>query len=93
MSALAAESGSPENTDRDEIVRVWEEPDAPEGGKVEIIEGVVTVPPPPSEEHNGTAELVQRRLYTAIPDDWGIYQTLGRCPHRSSWSSTLAFSH
>ncbi|MEU6349990.1 Uma2 family endonuclease [Streptomyces sp. NPDC047072] len=81
MSALAAESGVPEGTDWDEIVRVWEETDAPEGSKVEIIEGIVTVPPPPSEEHNDTAELVQRRLYTAIPDDWGVYQTLGlTCP-------------
>lgn len=81
MSALAAESGSPGNTDWDELVRVWEETDAPEGSKVEIIEGIVTVSPPPSEEHNDTAELVQRRLYTAIPDDRGVYQTLGlACP-------------
>ncbi|MFF7274397.1 Uma2 family endonuclease [Streptomyces griseorubiginosus] len=81
MSALAAEPGSPGNTDWDELVRVWEETDAPEGSKVEIVEGIVTVSPPPSEEHNDTAELVQRRLYTAIPDDWGVYQTLGlTCP-------------
>ncbi|MEU0209247.1 Uma2 family endonuclease [Streptomyces canus] len=81
MSALAAEPGSPGNTDWDELVRVWEETDAPEGSKVEIIEGIVTVSPPPSEEHNDTAELVQRRLYTAIPDNWGVYQTLGlTCP-------------
>ncbi|MFF9275300.1 Uma2 family endonuclease [Streptomyces griseosporeus] len=81
MSALAAEPGSFGNTDWDELVRVWEGTDAPEGSKVEIIEGIVTVSPPASEEHNDTAELVQRHLYTAIPDDWGVYQTLGlTCP-------------
>ncbi|GLW44910.1 hypothetical protein Stsp02_05720 [Streptomyces sp. NBRC 14336] len=81
MSALAAEPGVPQGTDWDEIVRVWEETDAPEGSKVEIIEGIVTVSPPPSEEHNDTAELVQRLLYKTIPDDWGVYQTLGlACP-------------
>ena len=41
MSALSAEPES----GWDEIVRIWEETDAPEGSKVEIIEGVVTVPP------------------------------------------------
>lgn len=44
---------------------------------MEIIEGIVTVSPPPSKDHNTTAELLQRRLYTVIPEDWGIYQTLG----------------
>ncbi|MGP4044993.1 Uma2 family endonuclease [Streptomyces sp. 2A115] len=79
MSALSVESEPPGGSDWDEIVRVWEETDAPEGSKVEIIEGVVTVSPPPSEEHNDTAELLQERLYGAIPADcnWGIYQTLG----------------
>ncbi|RZB15145.1 Uma2 family endonuclease [Streptomyces sp. F001] len=77
MSALAAESGAPGDTGWDEIVRVWEETDAPEGSKVEIIEGVVTVPPPPSKDHNTTAALLQRRLYTKIPESWEIYQTLG----------------
>ncbi|GEC09757.1 hypothetical protein SSP24_74120 [Streptomyces spinoverrucosus] len=77
MSALAAESGASEGTGWEEIVRVWEETDAPEGSKVEIIEGVVTVPPPPSKDHNTTAALLQRRLYTVIPETWEIYQTLG----------------
>ncbi|UIX31259.1 Uma2 family endonuclease [Streptomyces sp. GQFP] len=79
MSALSAKPESPRGTGWDEVVRVWEETDAPEGSKVEIIEGIVTVPPPPSEEHNDTAELLQQRLYGSIPADcdWGIYQTLG----------------
>ncbi|MEU9458304.1 Uma2 family endonuclease [Streptomyces sp. NPDC048312] len=63
--------------DWDDLVRIWEETDAPEGCKVEIIEGIVTVSPPPSKDHNTTAALVQRRLYSVIPEDWGIYQTLG----------------
>lgn len=87
MSALSVESESPGGAGWDEIVRVWEETDAPEGSKVEIVEGVVTVPPPLSEEHNDTAELLQERLYGAIPAgcDWGIYQTLGlMCPETGS---------
>ncbi|MGY3058714.1 Uma2 family endonuclease [Streptomyces sp. TE3672] len=63
--------------DWDDLVRIWEETDAPEGCKVEIIEGIVTVSPPPSKDHNTTAALVQRRLYSVIPEDWGIYQRLG----------------
>lgn len=83
MSALSVEPGFPMRAGWDEIVRVWEQTDAPEGSKVEIIEGVVTVSPPPSEEHNDTAELVQERLYGALPSGcgWGVYQTLGlTCP-------------
>ncbi|WP_330434959.1 Uma2 family endonuclease [Streptomyces sp. NBC_00825] len=63
--------------DWDDLVRIWEETDAPEGCKVEIIEGIVTVSPPLSKDHNTTAALVQRRLYSVIPEDWGIYQRLG----------------
>ncbi|MEV6163791.1 Uma2 family endonuclease [Streptomyces sp. NPDC052052] len=62
--------------DWDDLVRIWEETDAPEGCKVEIIEGIVTVSPPPSNDHSLTAALLQRRLYSVIPEDWGIYQTL-----------------
>ncbi|MCX5311144.1 Uma2 family endonuclease [Streptomyces sp. NBC_00154] len=60
----------------DDLVRIWEETDAPEGCKVEIIEGIVTVSPPPSKDHNLTAALLQRRLYSVIPEDWEIFQTL-----------------
>ncbi|MFI6688178.1 Uma2 family endonuclease [Streptomyces sp. NPDC050485] len=75
MSALTV--GHEPGQGWDDLVRLWEEMDWPEGCKVEIIEGIVTVSPPPSEEHNDTAELLQRRLYSVIPEDWGIYQTLG----------------
>ncbi|NEC22358.1 Uma2 family endonuclease [Streptomyces parvus] len=63
--------------DWDDLVRIWEETDAPEGCKVEIIEEIVTVSPPPSKDHSSTASLLQRPLYTVIPEKWGIYQTLG----------------
>lgn len=77
MSALTVDPAPGFGQDWDDLVRIWEETDAPEGCKVEIIEGIGTVSPPPSKDHNITAELLQRRLYTVIPDDWGIYQTLG----------------
>lgn len=44
---------------------------------MEIIEGIVTVAPPPSNDHKDIADLVQRSLYEVIPKNWGIYQTLG----------------
>lgn len=77
MSALTVEPVPGPGQDWDDLVRIREETDAPEGCKVEIIEEIVTVSPPPSKDHNTTAELLQRRLYTVIPEDWGIYQTLG----------------
>ncbi|WP_338494282.1 Uma2 family endonuclease [Streptomyces sp. SJL17-4] len=61
----------------DELVRFWEESDWPEGSKVEIIDGIIVVTPPPAAPHNRIAEKVHRRLYTVVPDDWGVYQTLG----------------
>jgi Uma2 family endonuclease len=60
----------------DDLVRFWEEMEWPEGSKVEIIEGIVTVSPTPANQHNLIAAAVQRRLYSAIPEDWGIFQTL-----------------
>ncbi|MER5358642.1 Uma2 family endonuclease [Streptomyces sp. NPDC002785] len=77
MSALTVDSVPGNGQGWDDLVRIWEETDAPEGCKVEIIEGIVTVSPPPSKDHNTTAALLQRRLYTVIPEDWEIYQTLG----------------
>ncbi|GGU09947.1 Uma2 family endonuclease [Streptomyces violascens] len=74
MSALTV--GHEPGQGWDDLVRLWEETDAPEGSKVEIIEGVVTLSPTPSIEHNDIADTVQRQLYPVIPTDWGIYQTL-----------------
>lgn len=65
-------------------MRLWEETDAPEGCKVEIIEGIITVAPPPANAHNHIAAKVPRRLLTVIPEDWDVYQTLGTAiPSRS----------
>ncbi|MGW2178999.1 Uma2 family endonuclease [Streptomyces sp. NPDC001732] len=77
MSALTGGPAPDHGRDWDDLVRIREETDAPEGCKVEIIEEIVTVAPPPSNDHNTTAELLQRRLYSVIPEDRGIYQTLG----------------
>ncbi|MFB6939631.1 Uma2 family endonuclease [Streptomyces sp. HUAS 31] len=77
MSALTVDHSSAGGHEWDGLVRIWEETDAPEGCKVEIIEGIVTVAPPPSNAHNDIADLVQRELYQVIPRQWGIYQTLG----------------
>ncbi|WP_328434100.1 Uma2 family endonuclease [Streptomyces sp. NBC_00425] len=60
----------------DDLVRFWEEMEWPEGSKVEIIEGIITVSPAPAYRHNIIAARIQRRLYSVIPDDWGIFQTL-----------------
>ncbi|MFG3252381.1 Uma2 family endonuclease [Streptomyces sp. NPDC048172] len=85
MSALTVDHSASNGHEWDDLVRIWEETDAPEGCKVEIIEGIVTVTPPPDNRHNYIAERIQRRLYSVIPEDWGIYQTLGAAvPSRSS---------
>ncbi|MFB8034955.1 Uma2 family endonuclease [Streptomyces sp. NPDC056004] len=77
MSALTVDPAPGHGQEWDDLVRIWEETDAPEGCKVEIIEGIVTVSPPPSKDHNLTAARLQRRLYSALPEDWEIFQTLG----------------
>ncbi|MEV0301210.1 Uma2 family endonuclease [Streptomyces prasinus] len=74
MSALTV-SQDPEQS-WDDLVRFWEEMEWPEGSKVEIIEGIITVSPAPALRHNVIAERIQRRLYSVIPEDWGVYQTL-----------------
>jgi Uma2 family endonuclease len=74
MSALTV-SQDPEQS-WDDLVRFWEEMEWPEGSKVEIIEGIITVSPAPAYRHNVIAERIQRRLYSVIPEDWGVFQTL-----------------
>ncbi|MEV0281646.1 Uma2 family endonuclease [Streptomyces sp. NPDC050610] len=85
MSALAVDPPPAFGQEWDDIVRMWEETDAPEGCTVEIIEGIVTVSPPPNNRHNFIAHRVHRRLLAALPEDWGVYQTLGAAvPSRNS---------
>ncbi|MEU3461439.1 Uma2 family endonuclease [Streptomyces sp. NPDC006733] len=82
MSALNVEPGEYR---WDGLVRIWEETDVPEGCTAQIIEGIITVTPPPSKAHNIIAAKVQRPLYGVIPDDVGIYQRLGvAIPSRQS---------
>lgn len=77
MSALTVDHTAGNSPEWDDLVRIWEQADAPEGWKVEIIEGIVTMSPPPDSIHNFIAVKVQRRLYSVLPEDWDIYQTLG----------------
>ncbi|MEU9503659.1 Uma2 family endonuclease [Streptomyces sp. NPDC048196] len=77
MSALTVDHAAGNGPEWDDLVRIWEQADAREGWKVEIIEGIVTVSPPPDNSHNFIAAKVQRRLYSVLPEDWDIYQTLG----------------
>ncbi|MEU9380610.1 Uma2 family endonuclease [Streptomyces sp. NPDC048279] len=74
MSALTVSQDPDQNWD--DLVRYWEEMEWPEGSKVEIIEGIITVSPAPASRHNVIAERIQRRLYSVVPDDLGIFQTL-----------------
>ncbi|MCB5909582.1 Uma2 family endonuclease [Streptomyces pinistramenti] len=75
MSALPADPAPGRHWD--ELVRFWEESDWPEGSKVEIIDGIIVVTPPLAAPHNRIAEKIHRRLYTVLPEDWGVHQTLG----------------
>ncbi|GAA2640532.1 Uma2 family endonuclease [Streptomyces vastus] len=74
MSALTVSQEPEQNWD--DLVRFWEDMEWPEGSKVEIIEAIITVSSAPAYRHNLIAETVQRRLYSVIPEDWGIFQTL-----------------
>ncbi|MEU4682402.1 Uma2 family endonuclease [Streptomyces xinghaiensis] len=77
MSAPGVDHQSGNGYEWDDLVRFWKETDAPEGCRVEIIEGIITVSPPPANDHNNIADDIQRLLYTVIPREWGIYQTQG----------------
>ncbi|MEV0924655.1 Uma2 family endonuclease [Streptomyces spongiicola] len=76
MSALSVDPPAPHGREWDDLVRLREETDAPEGCRAEIVEGIATVSPTPANSHNSVAQRVQRQPYTVIPEDWGVYQTL-----------------
>ncbi|MFJ8657944.1 Uma2 family endonuclease [Streptomyces sp. NPDC093795] len=75
MSALAAEPQYGQGNGWEDLVRRWESMDWPEGCKVEIIEGIITVAPTPCAGHNNIAYRILRRLAAEIPEEWGVYQT------------------
>lgn len=62
----------------DHALSTWKELDVPDGWRAEIVDdnGVLLVAPP-SDPHNIIADRVNRALLRAVPDDWGLYQTLG----------------
>lgn len=65
------------------LLAQWHKEDAPRGWRVEILEGSVTVTPPPGNEHNGIADVLHSTLARVIPAGVGLYQTLGvSVPHR-----------
>ncbi|MDF6019637.1 Uma2 family endonuclease [Streptomyces sp. JH34] len=78
MTAAMVESdqGS-EGRPWDYLLRTWQELDVPEGWRAEIDEGQIVLVPPPHAQHYGIAAKVQRRLYTNLPEELEIYQTLG----------------
>lgn len=49
----------------------------PRGCRVEVIDGLVEVQPPPSAAHSLTVECLQRILYRRLPDGLGLFQTVG----------------
>ncbi|MBT2402324.1 MULTISPECIES: Uma2 family endonuclease [unclassified Streptomyces] len=84
MSALTVQHEPRGGDSWEELVRLWHETDAPEGCKVEIIEGIVTVAPPPVGKHSLIAAKLLRCLIAVIPEEWDFHQTLGvAIPSRS----------
>lgn len=59
------------------LLHTWQTLDLPEGWQAEIAEGGITVTPPPGYQHNAIADLVNKALVRAVPEEWGVYQTLG----------------
>ncbi|HEX6076617.1 MAG TPA: Uma2 family endonuclease [Micromonosporaceae bacterium] len=61
----------------DGLLQTWRELDVPEGWRAEITGDGITMTPPPSAPHNRIAGSIDRALNRALPDDLGVYQTLG----------------
>lgn len=76
-AAMVEHQQDSEDRPWDYLLRTWQELDVPEGWRAEIDEGRIFLTPPPHAHHNGIAEKVQRCLYANLPDEIGIYQTLG----------------
>ncbi|XLE07624.1 Uma2 family endonuclease [Streptomyces sp. Pv4-95] len=74
MSAIPTEPAPRQHWEQ--LVRFWRESDWPEGSKVEITDGTIVVTPPQAVPHHRIAARVQRSLYTVLPEEWGVYQTL-----------------
>ncbi|WP_432105239.1 Uma2 family endonuclease [Streptomyces sp. bgisy091] len=60
----------------DNLLSVWQVLDVPEGWRAEIDDLRIVLTPPQHAHHNGIAAQVQRRLYSDLPEELGIYQRL-----------------
>ncbi|MFI5523019.1 Uma2 family endonuclease [Streptomyces platensis] len=77
MIALTAEHFPQEGRVWDALVRIWEDTEAPEGCRVEIVDGIVTVAPPRDVRQNVIVAELSRALYQqALPENRGAYQKL-----------------
>ncbi|MEU6014572.1 Uma2 family endonuclease [Streptomyces sp. NPDC047515] len=76
-AAMVENDQASEGRPWDYLLQTWRELDVPEGWRAEIDEGQIVLVPPPHAHHNGIAEMVQHRLYRVLPEELGIYQTLG----------------
>ncbi|MEV0442536.1 Uma2 family endonuclease [Streptomyces spectabilis] len=74
---MAGHDTAPDRRSWDYLLRAWRELDVPEGWHAEIDEGQIVLVPPPHRHHNEIADVLQRSLYRALPDELGVYQTLG----------------
>jgi Uma2 family endonuclease len=61
----------------DELLWLWQRTEAPEGCRVELVEGLVTVAPLARVRHQVIAARVHRLLCGTVPESWGVHQ---RCP-------------
>ncbi|TDC08721.1 Uma2 family endonuclease [Streptomyces sp. 8K308] len=78
MSVATVDHNSGGQPDWDELLRVLYEMDTPEGCKAEIVEGVITVAPPPSNGHTSIASrLHELFVLSKLPASLGAYQNLG----------------
>ncbi|MQS07399.1 Uma2 family endonuclease [Streptomyces sp. IF17] len=77
MSALTVGRWSDYGDGWEGLLALWEDTDAPEGCRVELVEGTVTVAPPPSKSHTLITSRVHQRLLAMAPSDWGVFQNLG----------------
>lgn len=86
MSALTVDH-EPENG-WETLLRLWEETAGPEGSKVEIIAGIVTVSPAPANRHNKIAWKLQRALTGVLPRTGGCTERSGcRFPRAAACTS------
>ncbi|MEU1627428.1 Uma2 family endonuclease [Streptomyces sp. NPDC020096] len=76
MSALPVEPPPGDGYSWDELLELWETMDHPEGCKVEIIDGSITVTPSPANQHSSIAFKLLRMLIKGIPEEFGVYTTL-----------------